>query len=260
MMTGTFAAPRDVRAERAYFDEMVEHLTSNIEFDEKRLQRPVEQWRTPESLALAAEDAVKHRWVRFSALYSAGASEARLRDDFDDILTAAERATRLEKQHFPPGLIQLHFRNPKVKDHYLAWLRLVSLAVAFEVDEATFDRVVSAVEFGWGDRLIDGLIGTRKPDRVVGEELLFPRSVGPLADALSDEAEAVEDVARYLAKWYTAWKGIWGWSEHELVPKKRYHGYWAFEALGVVGALRLDDSSFRENEYYPRDLAAPALS
>ncbi|MFT4220233.1 MAG: DUF1911 domain-containing protein [Microbacterium sp.] len=246
---------RDIRADQAYFDAIVERLAVFVESDEEELTLPVDQWRAPKSLAMAAGNVVKVRWNRFSALYSQGASTQALRDEYEDVLVAAERAVLLERQYFPPELVELQFRNPRIKDYYREWLLLVSLAITFQVDDATFDRVVAAVEFGRGDHLIDCLIATRRPDHPIGADLQFPRIVGPLESAF-DSADPAKLIARYLSKWYTAWKGIRGWGTHEHVPQYLYYGYWAFEVLGVVTALGVDDASFRDNEYYPRDLLA----
>jgi hypothetical protein len=38
------------------------------------------------------------------------------------------------------------------------------------------------------------------------------------------------------------------------MEKFSYFGYWSFESAAIVAALGLDDSSFRDNEYYPKDL------
>ncbi|MFT4029356.1 MAG: DUF1910 domain-containing protein, partial [Protaetiibacter sp.] len=162
---------RDTRADQAYFDALADRLAAFSEGDERRLSRPVDQWHAPRSLAMAAGQALKPRWSRFSALYSQGASTQTLRDEYEGVLVVAERAARLEKELFPPELVQLQFRNPRIKDYYREWLLLVSLALTFDVDDATFDRVVSAVEFGWGDHLIDRLIATRRPDHPIGADL-----------------------------------------------------------------------------------------
>lgn len=251
---------RDARADRAYFDDVVEYLAELCDSDDEQLSRPVEAFRDPKRLGTSAGDAMKYRWDRFSSLYSQGASVEELRAEYEVVLEAAERARRLAVAHIPAEVRATRFRFGMNKDFSREWLLLVSLALVFDVDDATFDRVVAAVEFGWGDRLLDRLIASRRPGHPVGESPAFPKVVGKLDaafDAASPDA-ASGAVAKYLASWYPAWKGIWGWGGHEVVPKRRYHGYWAFETLGVVKALGLDDASFRGNEYYPRDLAGEA--
>ncbi|GAT74312.1 PoNe immunity protein domain-containing protein [Microbacterium hydrocarbonoxydans] len=248
---------RDTRADQEYFDGVVEYLRGICGSEDARLARPVETFNKPEILGLSAANAMNKQWDLFTSLYSQGASLNGLREEFDVLLSAAERARRLSAEHLPADYLAKRFELGKNKDFYRQWLWLVSLSLVFDVDQETFDRVVAAVEFGWGDRLLDRLIASRRPGRPVGEALAFPRIVGKL-DAAFDAASpaaASGAVAKYLASWYPAWKGAWGWGGHEQVKKRQYHGYWAFEALGVVKALGLDDESFRDDEYYPRDLA-----
>ena len=37
-------------------------------------------------------------------------------------------------------------------------------------------------------------------------------------------------------------------------PHDTYYGAWSFESAAIVAILDLDDSSFRDNQYYPKDL------
>ncbi|MBZ2196719.1 DUF6630 family protein [Occultella gossypii] len=249
---------RDPRADEAYFDDLVVHQAVACQSDDRRLRRPDDEWRDVKHLGVAAGDAMKHRWARFSALYSQGASPAVLREEFDAILRAAERADRLARQTLPPETLKARYQVGRNKDFYRQWLWLVTLGLTFDVDDHTFDRVVAAVELGWGDRLLDRLIATRRPQHPIGAELAFPRIVGPLDQAIAtrDLAKARKQVAGYLSKWYPAWKGTWGWGGHDLIPKRHYWGYWAFEVPGLVAALGLDEATLRDDEYYPGALLA----
>jgi len=37
-------------------------------------------------------------------------------------------------------------------------------------------------------------------------------------------------------------------------PYNTYVGYWCFAAAAIVKLKNLDDSSFRDNDYYPKDM------
>lgn len=61
-------------------------------------------------------------------------------------------------------------------------------------------------------------------------------------------------IKKYLDKWYQNTK-LLTW--HNYTPKNGkffYYGRWSFESAVIVAILDLDDSKFRENEYYPKDL------
>jgi hypothetical protein len=253
---------RDSRADAVYFRDVVANLTEVCLGEDERVARPTDKWRAPHERGVAAGNALKPHWDLFSSLYSGGGSIEELREAFRGVLDAAERAHDLGAETIPQKIRDVRFGFGKNKDFYREWLSLVALALAFDVDDDTFARVVAAVEFGWGDRLLDRLIASRIPSHPIGGELAFPRIVGALADAVDapSPADAEKLVGRYLGKWYAAWRGIHGWGGHEFIGKRLYWGYWAFEVVGVVKALGLDDSSFRENDYYPRDLAIEGVT
>ena len=61
-------------------------------------------------------------------------------------------------------------------------------------------------------------------------------------------------IKKYLDKWYQNTK-LLTW--HNYTPdngKLFYYGRWSFESAVIVAILDLDDSKFRENEYYPKNL------
>ena len=256
---GRERALRDIRADEEYFAELVVAQSRWVGMKERDLYRrklPVLHADGVDRTALIGRDALNVWWKAFHAQYSQGAPVAALRDEFFRLLSTTERALELLRD-YPMDGPALVFRTNK--NFYRYWLLLVSLALALRVDEATFDRVVAAAEFGWGDRLIDRLIHSRRPEHPIGEDLMFARVVGRLDRAMTS-ADPVKEISVYLDRWYSLWKGIFGWGGHEFLNKHQYEGYWAFEALGVVAALDIDDSPFRDEEYYPKDLAGTRIN
>lgn len=63
----------------------------------------------------------------------------------------------------------------------------------------------------------------------------------------------------FVQHWYNDCRKAYWWGEHLRGPKYgkpvSYDGYWCFEAAAVTRLLGIDDASYRDNEYYPRDLA-----
>ncbi len=60
-------------------------------------------------------------------------------------------------------------------------------------------------------------------------------------------------VKKYLEVWYGKKMNGMSWKNSHKTPRA-FSGYWCFEAAGIVARLRIDDSSFRNNEFYPTDL------
>jgi hypothetical protein len=70
----------------------------------------------------------------------------------------------------------------------------------------------------------------------------------------------LEDRNRLMAKFLTAWRPGMSktyWRDCHRGPEGGgYFGYWCFETAGAVRVFVMDDSAFRDNVYYPKDLAA----
>ncbi len=63
-----------------------------------------------------------------------------------------------------------------------------------------------------------------------------------------------KDVKKYLSGWYNNTK-LLTWHNYTPEEEKYYYfGRWSFESAAVVAIKGLDDTSFRNNEYYPKDL------
>lgn len=60
-------------------------------------------------------------------------------------------------------------------------------------------------------------------------------------------------VAEYLEDWYAASRRESYFDSHK--KRNHYSGYWCWEAAAITIALEIDDSTYREAEFYPRDLA-----
>lgn len=99
-------------------------------------------------------------------------------------------------------------------------------------------------------------------NRFDSETLCCSKPYQVLADALcrEDNAAALEDLHRYLKRWYKDLAGT-GWHDShkpdENGNQAGYYGYWSFEAGAAVLLLGIeDDSSLHKYIYYPKDLVA----
>ncbi len=68
-----------------------------------------------------------------------------------------------------------------------------------------------------------------------------------------------EELQNYMTNWYQDQEEYdYAWYDSHDGLSTIYFGYWAFEVAAVVIMLDLDDSSFRDHEYYPKDFADSA--
>ena len=139
---------------------------------------------------------------------------------------------------------------------YPLLLQMVCFGLLFEVPTNKFKPIVdflkkvddSNIEELWKpDSLIFFLIGQQDKKRKgsTAYEMLYIITQQPKSNA---EAE----IKGYLEKWYNLHKEEPWYNTH--LRNKGYSGYWAWEVAAVVKAIGLDDSSFKENPFYPYDM------
>jgi len=64
-------------------------------------------------------------------------------------------------------------------------------------------------------------------------------------------------MSQYLDEWYGSSKRE---PYHDRHKSSFFPGYWSLEAAAVTVILRIDDSSYRDKPYYPKDLVDYARS
>ncbi|WP_298511126.1 PoNe immunity protein domain-containing protein [uncultured Kordia sp.] len=69
-----------------------------------------------------------------------------------------------------------------------------------------------------------------------------------------DKITAQQKLKHFLdKKWYASLKGTPMYNQHNN-PHNTYVGYWCFQAAAITKLMELDDSSYRDNTYYPKDI------
>lgn len=152
------------------------------------------------------------------------------------------------------------FFNLAVYDEIL-WL--LSLGYLLEIDIKLFNILVDKIDsLNVKDFLLNFIIRAKITSRVeISEEsyekyFKVPISFKSLREAINttDNAQASKLVSQFVRKeWYNnhkscAWVGTHS-SKFDIYP-----GYWCFEAAAVTKIMGLDDSSYRDWKYYPKDL------
>ena len=70
----------------------------------------------------------------------------------------------------------------------------------------------------------------------------------------SDNIKASNELKYFLEnEWYNSFKGTPLYEQHKM-SHSIYSGYWCFVAAAIVKIKGLDDSTFRDNKYYLKDL------
>ena len=216
-------------------------------------------------LATADEDAYR-RWTwgiasarlrSFIANYSGGRPASDLVANFPTVLGAIESAvlTHPKYRTEPLHLDEL--------DAYAYAMWLLSLAKLLRLDHLV-PRVAALFDVDGEDNrgqdalyetLLDKLGIPRRPAAKCYQQL---KAHPLLLEATQvDPSKRAKLVEQFLDKWYPAMKACYWHGTHTKVPQN-FFGYWAFEAGLVTYLWDIDDTSYRDMPFYPKDLVAYA--
>lgn len=206
--------------------------------------------------------------------YSRGDQIAEIRRYFLPMLDAWEESERLgrdvwtEQQQYTRHAWVVNF------DHYIICFWLVGLALALEVPDEEWRRLIALIGNEGEDILLDRVIASRQPERKIGSRLCYPKPYQRLLDAVN--ASKVEQ-ARLLLDFVENWhaeldrpprKGLsdktamyerpyWHRYGDENFEGGAYFGRWCVESVAAVKAFGMDDSLCLGHTNYPGDLLRP---
>jgi hypothetical protein len=135
--------------------------------------------------------------------------------------------------------------------------RILSLGILLEIDKEEFKKISKRyVEEGYEDFILDSLVHSQYSEHPIGKDLQFPNEtyIRKLTAMLkADSKQEAETIANDILEhdFYTEETLQ---SEYESHKTEFYAGYWAWEVAALVKILGLDDSSFKNNSYYPYDM------
>ena len=198
---------------------------------------------------------MKRRIDYFISAYTLGKSVTSIENTGEviasDALNYAE-ALRTDSVNLAPD---------NILEQYIECTWILSFAYFFNADKSDVEKIIQHIPYTGKDKLIDRLIAAIIPDHPVSQDIAFPDVYKPICDAMAVYDKDARDVLiqLFLKKYYPSLKKhdvTWYDSHKEKDPEYNFHtGYWVFELAAVAVACGWDDTDFRENLYYPKDLA-----
>lgn len=198
------------------------------------------------------------------ASYSKGDDKESLRQQFSEAVKVMEQVwdKRITKVYH--GRQQEEYDQYKLNS-YIQMLQMFSLAVLLDVPKNEFQMLVNLIDKDHiKDKLIEFMISLKFPNRPALKEesyqryMMIPKLYKKLVNIAYDlEAElAILDTNDFLKKeWIKIPKKYFINLNLKDIPdyevKSGFVGLWAFEVAAVVKIKGLDDSSFKENRFYP---------
>jgi len=153
------------------------------------------------------------------------------------------------------------FLNQFIEYDQMLWM--LSFGYLLNISNDEFQKLVDIIDkHQVKDYLYEFIIRAKIKDRKpITEEsyeygwILF----GKLRQAITetDKTKAEKLVKEFITKdWYKEHKNTGWYNSHKNPYHDTYFGYWSFETAAVVKIMGLDDSSFRDCQYYSKDLVS----
>ena len=206
------------------------------------------------------------KWAIFQLKYTAGESLTDLANTFDEIVVAYERWVAAlndlpDDDYYPPFVMN------DLIDTYVDYLNLVSVAILLRREDLV-GRVCAlneGTDFDEVDDVLEELFKFYLPDRPDLDQWLWNKPYRKLLDAIDSDnaAEMAAEMKNYVKTWYAGMKGqAIFWGKHEKIKPEftPYLGYWAMCAAAFTYLYNIDDSSYRNETVYPKDLVDYARS
>lgn len=150
-----------------------------------------------------------------------------------------------------------HTGASKVGYIYMLWI--ISLGILLETDKKNIERLKKIVDKkNMNDAVIDFLlcasdIGYTNMTNRYYKENPYAKTKEIIELAQTDKKEASKRLQVYMEKeWF---KGHYDYEWKNAHKEPGYVGYWSFETAAIVKILGLDDTSLKDNNHYPYDLA-----
>jgi len=150
-----------------------------------------------------------------------------------------------------------HIRTREIGYINLLWM--ISLGILLETDKKNIERLKRLVEKeNIKDFVIDYLlcacdIGWTKITYHYEKENPYSKTREIIELAQTDKREASKRMQTYMEKdWF---KGHYDYEWKNAHKEPGYVGFWSFETAALAKILELDDTSLRDNNHYPYDLA-----
>ncbi|MEW4923631.1 PoNe immunity protein domain-containing protein [Algibacter sp. 2305UL17-15] len=247
---------RDLLKNKTYFENYIKNSCAN----RKALLKKIEKQQISRDRVSIVMRSLADSSVQLCiSKYSAGYSLVDIRDSYFESIDLIYKSW--------DGFWKLKIDNEVFNQYtvspYQEMLTMLSIGYLLNIPNEKFQLLVDVIDRDHvKDKLFEFIIAAKMPSRKPLESESYKKYFGipdifktlrQIIDS-KDKDEASLLMANYLNnEWYniqaeTGIKDIHN-SRHDI-----YYGYWSFESAAIVKIMDLDDSSFINNQYYPKDL------
>jgi len=241
---------RDNLRDKKYFDEY-------IEFNIETIEEYIDDLNHDQSLSI--ESKMKFSFGIVDYLLSLIHQRYSRGDNLTELKAHLEAALKYRIQqnsyanNLPANEQMNRIGSEELREDYLEkWLCWFAFSYNLDMGQAYHKQVLDLINNHGQDILFDKIavqLGDRS--REVGDSLLYKKRFEKLYKVIESTAE---NRARLVLNYLNSWYKLIGSPDYHLMDTDAYDGYWCWEAALVVKLYDIDDSSFIDHEYYPKDL------
>jgi len=231
-----------------YFDEHIAFITQAIAQYEEAVRLDPGQFTDLAGVYYALG---QYRLALFISSYSRGYAVADLQQNIHALIATWE----MQRQVDADNVYSTDFKDDISGYEQALWV--LTWVYLLGVGEAALLRLLACIGNAGQDILFERLVAQMLPGTVRKEakKLLYPKVYQPLLAALeADDTQQPLLLQSFLQQWYGKMRNA-DWHNAHLGPDGGgFDGYWCWEAAGVAVAFGLDNTSFQQTQYYPKDL------
>jgi len=219
----------------------------------------IEQADNPRDKAALFDAWADQLWCTFQLRFTAGDNLEDLAHYLSKVVEAYERYVEARNsvpanEYRPPFVLDLAI------DIYVDYLNLLSAAVLLHREDL-LPRICAlneGTEYDKSDAVIEEIFFFYLPDRPTLDGW-FWKAYTPILDAIDQDtpADRAKAMGKFVKGWYKSMKGVAHfWGKHEEIKPEfsPYFGYWAMCAAAFTYLYDIDDSKYRDELVYPKDL------
>jgi len=207
-----------------------------------------------------------YRWFAFLLKYTAGVELQTLAEELSSVVLAYEEYSG-EVENIPQAKYFSPFPLNDVIDEYVDFLNLLSACVLLHREDLVprVHNLIVGTGFDENDAVIEEALKFFLPNRPVLDHWTWEKPYRLLLDAIDQEHREMQSICmkRYVENWYSEMKKkAHFWGKHEMISDdfSPYSGYWAMCSAAFTYLYNIDDTLYREELVYPKDLVDFARS
>lgn len=250
---------RDTIKEFDYFRDYI----SREDLLHKKRVKEISQNKVPiDRIEIVKADMSKNKLYQSIAKYSSGYIVSDMLPDLYNAINLTYEGWK-KKGTWKIYDNELGFLNQYSFSAYYQMLTMLSLGYLLNIPNEKFQLLVDVVDRdNIKDKLFEFIMLAKLPHRKAIESesyqkfFFIPEAFDRLRQIIgsSDKDYATKQLGIYLGEdWYHIQKDT-GIKDSHKSKHNIYYGYWSFETAAIVKIMGLDDSSFIDNQYYPKDL------